>query len=370
MSDNSNKENKANRSGINSGASSQQRSSKRAAFSVGDTPSFLESDRLTNIPLRDNAVIAPSAVTNNSSNAAIALTGSNSNVPALAAAAPSAVTHNSNGYNNSVAINIDTEIARYQREASKVGAQLLRWDPKKASCPMTMSTNSTASGKTLKIIGAAPAICAKQLDGTVVNFFSLLASDKTMTQPRHFGSVEYPIQEWKRTHSGVDTPGVIFYQRQKPDEKQVFSINDVTIVVPPKWVLEFCDHYILPLSNNMSLRHESRRMAGSIFANNGRKTKLLATMPSKRWAGSIMGVAAERAYSGEVIHMQYMDGNELKSTDVFVVSHTANHGAIGKVTKLGSKVLPRAYLVHPVWYNEPVCRTLNQRRELSAKFVS
>lgn len=414
MSNNSNKENNANRSDVNSGPSSQQRSSKRAAFSLDDAPSFLESDQLTSVHLNDNAndfglpasddidgdpfdmidsiAVDPlSFITNNNlgdNSAAVAAVAApsaagnnnltNNSVATLAAVAPSAVTNNNSnaaiavaGSNsNSNAVNINTDIARYQREARKAGAKLLRMDPNdNRPCPMTISLNSTASGEPLELIGAVTAIRPFSPDGTIVAFHSMLASDH-LTKPRHFGSVEFPIHEWKHTHSGAKAPEVVFYQRQKTDEMQVFSINDTEIVKPAGWVLEFCDNKILPLSKDDNWQQQQHSKATSLFATNGRKKKLLAISPSRSWIPSILAVGARRVVSGESIIIPYRDGTELKSATVTIEDYTTSHGAIGKVTKLGSKVLPRAYLVLPDPYLDKKSNTLAKKQELSAKFVS
>ena len=181
---------------------------------------------------------------------------------------------------------------------------------------------------------------------------------------------DFPIHEWKRTHSGATAPEVVFYQRQKTDEMQVFSINDTEIVKPAGWVLEFCDNKILPLSNDDNWQQQSYSKATSLFATNGRKKKLLAIIPSRYWVASILAVKQTRVFSGASIIIRYMAGTELKSATVTIEDYTTSHGAIGKVTKLGSKVLPRAYLVLPDPYTQKKSNTLAKKQELSAKFVS
>ena len=74
--------------------------------------------------------------------------------------------------------------------------------------------------------------------------------------------------------------------------------------------------------------------------------------------------------NGGTIRIQYMDGDVSKSADVIIVAYEKGHGEIGKVTKLGSKVLPRAYLVVPENPPQTKCNTLDKKRGLSAKFVS
>ena len=68
--------------------------------------------------------------------------------------------------------------------------------------------------------------------------------------------------------------------------------------------------------------------------------------------------------------MAYFDGDELKTVDVKFVKHQTEHGHVGRVSVLGTKILKRHYLVLPSYEQGLKKKKLKARKEESAKYVS
>ena len=60
----------------------------------------------------------------------------------------------------------------------------------------------------------------------------------------------------------------------------------------------------------------------------------------------------------------------MKTVDVKFVKHQTEHGHVGRVSVLGTKILKRRYLVIPSYEQGLKKKKLKARKEESAKYVS
>eukprot|EP00984_Skeletonema_dohrnii_P033222 scaffold29063_cov67-Skeletonema_dohrnii-CCMP3373.AAC.1 len=94
--------------------------------------------------------------------------------------------------------------------------------------------------------------------------------------------------------------------------------------------------------------------------------EVLAVLPCYQIIQSVVGKAVKKTFKG----MTYFDGDKLKTVDVKVVKYQTEHGHVGRVSVLGTKVLKRPYLVLPSYEKGIGKKNLKARKEESAKYVS
>ncbi len=203
----------------------------------------------------------------------------------------------------------------------------------------------------------------------------LAVNTATIIAPKPgLSNVSKPDLSYIRTNNGEIPPEKIYYQLQDVDHNESIQIDGKDFVIPAGTALVYRDKKILPLKVDNDLKYKNqakeKSKATTLIALKGDGTnEVLTVLPCAGVVETIVGKSRSRAVNNTFKGVTYFDGDEYETVDIKWVKYQAEHGDIGMVSVLGTKILMRRYLVLPL-YEGVRGKSLTDFKKESAKHVS